>query len=1024
MNWQETEQEISAIPGNAPVLDKLCGLLEEGESIALVGAGASAGLWPLWDEFLAGFIEHSKNAGEITKEQADHFIKKAPKDPLVTAQQLRNKIRNGDDEGFYFEYIQKTFSDCPQTDCAFTPTHKALLQLPIKNYVTLNYDAGLTNARTYLYPKATSSYYFWDQEEAKNILEAGYKRLVLHAHGRHDRADSIILTLDDYRRAYDRPGFVRLLNTLFAHKNLLMVGFGLSDPYIKQLFNNISKDYKKSPNRHIAFVGLDDDGTQVTDLLREEVQMIYGADVIFYPTKDDHKALSLWLSALADKYSETTAEEAKPLAVSAVTESLADNYVHEPTDDENFKGRVEDFEKLNRWGNDPDTRIMAVTGIGGQGKTALSGRWLKRERVGELDKLPVFYWSFYENIDVGKFLEGVVKFLLPIVRVAPEEIEPISFILSVVQQARILLVLDGLEVLQEEANQAHGQIKDPQLQQLLSLWAQHKHQSLMLITSRFSFPQLSRYAGVSFHQLSLLRLSKEDGISLLERLGILGDDELKADYVDKLYGHPLALRVLASTVKRCCYSDLSQYEGDNILTPPTLTLPPEGGGRGGGDDLTRKLAHMLEFYQEQLQHGQQELMGILSLFKRPVELKSFVPLLKGMESLKDTPLAGADDATIKAQLKFLTDDFLVEETSEGLTCHPVIRDYFRKGHKLSGSRREVADFLSKQPGGERPKNIDEVRYLVNAVQLLCEAGDFKAANDLRKARLSEGGYGFNVFKNLPAPVEGLECFMAFVGDEERQKTVETALSKSALANYISGVGLYHMYLGNLPQSKGWWHKEFLLQNKQGQAGVLQDVSSIEQAMGNIYEAHKTVSQALALSKETRNLSDLRTEFAYKAYYDFLLGNVVEAYQGFYVALLYEQKRKSDEKSLSSLSGNQQAEFFVRLKARNQFEQVNAWNIKNCKEYDWNPYLAMCYFLQGWYEIEQGNLSQAEAALRQADHILRNAKMPQELCRLDWAWGLLAEAKDDYTEGLRRVNDSLTTCADKGFRLWQITAYAI
>jgi len=47
MNLQTIEQEIQSIPGNGPVLEELYKLLESGEAIALVGAGASAGLLPL-----------------------------------------------------------------------------------------------------------------------------------------------------------------------------------------------------------------------------------------------------------------------------------------------------------------------------------------------------------------------------------------------------------------------------------------------------------------------------------------------------------------------------------------------------------------------------------------------------------------------------------------------------------------------------------------------------------------------------------------------------------------------------------------------------------------------------------------------------------------------------------------------------------------------------------------------------------------------------------------------------------------
>ena len=1015
MNQEETEIQIKEIPGNEHALEELYKLLDAEESIALVGAGASAGLWPLWDEFLKGFVDHSLKLGKVTPPEADFFKEEALQNPLETAQQLRNKIGDRD----YFEYLQEIFKDkiSPQTDGTFTLTHKALLQLPIHNYLTLNYDAGLTNARAALYPQATTSYFFWDQEEAGKIRERGYKRLVLHAHGRHDRADSIILTLNDYRKAYDNRAFERLLNELFNSEELIFIGFGMTDPYIKQLVNNINKDNSKGSFKHIAFVGLNESEMQVAHLHRERVEMVYGARVLFYPTCNHHKALTDWLQMLVEKYSATAgsriAEEIKPLPVSPqIKAALHDRYIHKPTDDENYQGRVLDFATLNRWANDPGTRMIAITGIGGQGKTSMTGRWTTKERIENLVQMPVFYWSFYEDMDVGKFLEQVVEFCLPIVSVdEKQDIEPISFILDIVKQYRLLLVLDGLEVLQEDAaSPNHGKISHPLLNSFLQNWVRIKHIGLMILTSRFHFPQLARYSGVGFHQLDLVRLSKEDGVSLLERLNILGDQNLLETYVEKLYGHPLALRVLASAVKRSCYGDLTHFEGEEILL-------------GGDDDkLSQKLEHLLSFYEKQLKDGQKELIGIMSLFKRPVEIESFVTLLGNMKSLENTPLAKADASTIEHQLKLLIDDFLMEKTEEGITTHPVIRDYFRAGNKITGTRREVADFLKSRPGAEEPKNIDEVRDLVEAVQLLCDEGEFKAAYDLYKARLNKGGYRFNVFRDLPAISEGLECVFAFVGNEDRRQKVEKILGKGSVAWFYSGVALCNGYLGNLAQAIEWRNKVLEIHrqphNKPEQATSLHEISSIEMVMGNIGKARKTVSQALTLSHESRNLRDLSTEFAFKAYYEFLLGNSMQAYQDFEIALCYNQKFNSDQESITSIYGNLQAEFFIHIQAWKQFEAVNAWNINICKEYQWNNDLAVCNMLKGWNEIYQGQLPKAEKALAQAEHILRPSGMLEYICRLDRVWALLELAKEDYQKGLYHVNDALLTCADKGFRLWQ------
>ena len=948
MNQQDIENQIKAIAGNEPVLEKLYELLDTEEAIAFVGAGASAELWPLWDEFLTGFVEHSMKLGKITQDEADYFKKEALQNPLEIAQQLRNKI--GDRN--YFEYLQETFKDkiSPQTDNAFTLTHKALLQLPILNYLTLNYDAGLTNARAAHYPQATTSYFFWDQEEARRIRERGYKRLVLHAHGRHDRSESIILTLGDYRKAYDNRAFERLLNDVFNFEKLIFIGFGMTDPYIKQLFNNVSRDNSKGTFRHIAFVGLNDTEMKVVHLHRERVEMVYGARVLFYPTGNHHKALTDWMQMLVEKYSTSTSsqtvEEIKPHPASLqIKDELHDKYIHKPTDDVNFKGRVQDFATLNRWANDPDTRMIAITGIGGQGKTSMTGRWLKQERTESLAQMPVFYWSFYDDLDVEKYLEQVVEFCLPIAQAVVEKREPISFTLSVIQQTRLLLVLDGLEVLQENATSPnHGKISHPLLNTFLQNWVRAQHKGLMILTSRFHFPQLARYSGVGFHQLDLVRLSKDDGVFLLERLNIIGDQNLLETYVEKLYGHPLALRVLASAVKRSCHGDLTQFDGEGILV------------RSDDDKLSQKLEHLLSFYAEQLQGGQRELLGIISLFKRPVETESFVTLLSNMKSLGNTPLAKADAFTIEQQLNLLIDDFLIEKTDDGITTHPVIRDYFRAGHKTTGTRHEVSDFLKAQPGAELPKNIEEVRDLVEAVQLLCDEGEFKAAYDMRCARLTKGGYGYNAFRDIPALTEGLECHLTFVGDEDRQQKVEEILGKGAMADLCSGVFGYNIYLGNLVQAIEWGYKVLGLQqqrqDKPNQATALQNISHIEMVMGKIKEARKIVLQALNLSHETKDLSNLRTEFIYHAYYEFLLGHSRKAYQDFEIALHYEQKRQSIYNKNDLFSYSKLAEFLIHIQAWIQFKVVNTRNIEFCKENNMKCELSYVHLLKSWYETCQ------------------------------------------------------------------------
>ena len=121
MNKKEIENQITVISGNEFVLEELYKLLDAQEAIAFVGSGASAGLWPMWKEFLEGFVDHSLKLGKVTQPEADYFKDYASQNPLETAQQLRNKIGERD----YFEYIRETFKDeiSSQTGGAFTLTH-------------------------------------------------------------------------------------------------------------------------------------------------------------------------------------------------------------------------------------------------------------------------------------------------------------------------------------------------------------------------------------------------------------------------------------------------------------------------------------------------------------------------------------------------------------------------------------------------------------------------------------------------------------------------------------------------------------------------------------------------------------------------------------------------------------------------------------------------------------------------------------------------------------------------------------
>ena len=86
-------------------------------------------------------------------------------------------------------------------------------------------------------------------------------------------------------------------------------------------------------------------------------------------------------------------------------------WVHETTDDDRYVGRGGHTRHTRRLG--PGSNLLAVaslTGLGGLGKTALVGHWLKR-RGGVLERaVRALFWSFYADRSVGNFFDELSRF--------------------------------------------------------------------------------------------------------------------------------------------------------------------------------------------------------------------------------------------------------------------------------------------------------------------------------------------------------------------------------------------------------------------------------------------------------------------------------------------------------------------------------------------------------------------------------------------------------------------------------------
>lgn len=283
------------IAGNRQVFADLVDLLGTGKAVGFVGAGASAQFYPLWSQLIEKLAEQATDA---SPEQQAFWKKKAARDPVGTAKQ----IRRFSDEGSFTQAIRELFA--PRDGGASTATQKALLQLPFAAFVTTNYDPGLDLACLALRKDRRPVPFTWRDDRTSLWGKGPPEELeILHAHGRYDRSDTIVLDIDDYRNIYGHEGpYSALLERLFVQESLVFVGFSFTDLWLKSFADRAltrSGIRLTSGPLHFAIVPLAEDELADADFHAVELRESLRTRCLFYPVRGgDHGALGKLLAAL------------------------------------------------------------------------------------------------------------------------------------------------------------------------------------------------------------------------------------------------------------------------------------------------------------------------------------------------------------------------------------------------------------------------------------------------------------------------------------------------------------------------------------------------------------------------------------------------------------------------------------------------------------------------------------------------------------------------------------------------------
>jgi hypothetical protein len=343
------------------------------------------------------------------------------------------------------------------------------------------------------------------------------------------------------------------------------------------------------------------------------------------------------------------------------------------------------------------------------------------------------------------------------------------------QKERVLLLLDGLEPLQDAPNVNRGRFKDRGLAELVKLLAA-QNLGLVVLTTRQEVPELQNFKPFAIHH-ELDQLSDHDGADLLVELGVRGRQRELEAAVHELQGHALSVTLLGTYLAEVCGGDirhkdqfdfahivLSPEEQSELLTDKTI-IPAE------------RAAKVMRGYLAQFdklgQDGGAEraILNLLGLFDRPadgpavdallakhipgltdelffekVEKKSWFSKYKKFK-LEPIPEAKRAIRRIEAKNRLRKLRLLSKANPKDpheLDAHPVVRAFFvgRLEETAPEAAKAAHEILYRHYAAaapDLPDTLEEMQPLFHAVQHGVKAGRVQEAYyEVFKRRLERG----------------------------------------------------------------------------------------------------------------------------------------------------------------------------------------------------------------------------------------------------------------------------------------------
>jgi WD40 repeat protein len=324
-----------------------------------------------------------------------------------------------------------------------------------------------------------------------------------------------------------------------------------------------------------------------------------------------------------------------------------------------FYGRDKELSELQKWIINDNCRLVSILGIGGIGKTSLSIKLAKSEKIRREFK-NIIWRDLARDPSIDSILKELIKFISysSISSEPDDKTKLIDWLITQLifhlKSSRCLIILDNFEtVLRKKINVNSQKYIESSYISLLMRLALSDHKGCLIITSREQPEEINMLEGKLVKKQVLSGLSKEATIKMLENIGLIqanSDSNEPANQFNDLYGgNPLAIKILTSHI-----IDLFDGKIENFLSYSSKFNILYS----GLENLLSQQFNRLENYEKSILYWlaiNQEKTSIEELYEDIVPKEGMSILIQGIKTLKNCSL--------------------IEVDSEGCTLITVVREY-------------------------------------------------------------------------------------------------------------------------------------------------------------------------------------------------------------------------------------------------------------------------------------------------------------------------------------------------------------